>query len=247
MREATVGPTRPGQLTKLLSGAWEVARIVELSHSLQEGMPTYPTHAKYFQNAWLAMGDPARMNQLVLSEHTGTHVDAPVHFAATDDSSAPSIDQISLERFGGSGRCIHLATPDQPNWKLGAKEILAWEQTAGPLRAGEVVLFDFGWSKRWALGREGFSYLNGWPGLGLDAAELLAERQLRGVGTDCVGLDPGDGGDDLGAHRTLLQQGILIYENLANLDLLEGEFFFLGIPLRIANGTGSPVRALALI
>ena len=57
-------------------------RIVDLTRLLEAGIPTYPTHPKYFQMRWCSMGDPAEINQLVLGEHTGTHLDAPSHFGS---------------------------------------------------------------------------------------------------------------------------------------------------------------------
>jgi arylformamidase len=226
---------------------WHSVAVVDLSHTLEEGMPTYPTHAKFFQNPWLSMGDPAKMNQLFLSEHTGTHVDAPSHFPEASPTPALAIDQVEIGRFAGRARCLHVTVVGEANWQLSAREIEAWEDEYGSLRPGEIVLIDFGWAKRWSLWEAGFGYLTGWPGLARDAAELLRARRVGAVGTDCVGLDAGDGGGGLPAHRTLLPAGILIYENLANLDQLGDELFFVGFPLKIGNGTGSPVRALGLV
>ena len=83
-------------------------------------------------------------------------------------------------------------------------------------------------------------------GLSVRAAELLRDRGVKAVGTDCVGLDSGDGGHgELPAHRTLLPAGILIMENLANLWRIPEVSFLLALPLPIAGGTGSPIRAVA--
>ena len=224
---------------------WESLDVIDLSHPLEEGMPTYPTHAKFFQNRWVSMGDPALMNQLVLSEHTGTHVDAPSHFAAPG-SATTSVDEIEIKQFAGRARCLHVGPVTEENWQLGADAIRGWEATHGRLAPGDIVLLDFSWATRWALGPQGFEYLAGWPGLGRDGADLLVERSVRAVGTDCVGLDAGDGGGGLPAHYTLLPAGILIYENLANLDQVGDELFFVGIPLRVRGGTGCPVRAFGI-
>lgn len=190
------------------------------------------------------MGDPAIMNQLVLSEHTGTHVDAPSHFP--ESSAVQAIDEVDLRTFAGPARCLHVTRREGDGWQLGAAEVEAWEAEHGALASGEILLIDFGWAKRWALGADGFGYLTGWPGLALDAVELLRTRRIAAVGTDCVGLDAA-GSTELPSHRGLLPEGILIYENLANLDQLGYELFFIGFPLKIGQGTGSPVRALGLV
>jgi hypothetical protein len=64
------------QTAESLSAAFRGKRIIDLSRRLEAGIPTYPTHPKYFQMRWCSMGDPAEMNQLVMGEHTGTHIDA---------------------------------------------------------------------------------------------------------------------------------------------------------------------------
>src|ERR687884_672152 len=75
--------------------------VVDLSHRLEPGIPSYPTHPKYFQMPWRSMGDPAEFNQLVLGEHTGTHVDSPSHFVREGDPARRHIDEVSLQGFFG--------------------------------------------------------------------------------------------------------------------------------------------------
>lgn len=231
-----------------LARLWSQLRVIDLSHHLEEGMPTYPTHAKFFQNDWVSMGDPAHMNQLTLSEHTGTHVDAPNHFPDEGSTEkASGIDAVELTAVVGRARCLHVDGPLEENGQLGVERVLAFETSHGTFDPGDIVLVDFGWAERWRVGQEGFEYLNGWPGLGRDAAELLVERRVSAVGTDCISLDAGDAGGGLPAHKVLLSGGVLIFENLNNLVSLREEAFFIGMPLKIRNGTGSPVRAIALV
>ena len=112
-----------------------------------------------------------------------------------------------------------------------------------------IVLLDFGCGKaHWAPVPAGFEHAIGWPGLARNAAELLIARGVKAVGTDCLSVDPaGTSGADLAAHYTLLPNGVLILENLANLDLLPDRCFLIALPLPIAAGTGSPVRAVAVL
>lgn len=232
-----------------LNDIFSRSRIIELSHLLVEGIPTYPTHTKYFQNAWKSKGDIALMNQLVIGEHTGTHVDSPSHFPVLGTFASQSIDQVSIQKL--MGRCVKI-TIDPPlgsNQMVPESAILAWEMEHGNLQPGDIVLLDLQWSNgRWDVGEPGFAFLEDWPGLSLEAAHLLKNRKVSAVGTDCMSLDTGDGGrGSLPAHFELLSAGILIMENVFNLDILPTFSFFMALPLRIGGGTGSPIRAVAFV
>jgi arylformamidase len=239
---------RPGVAADL-AAAFARSRLVDLSHCLEEGIPTYPTHARYFRNDWTAMGDIAKMHQLVLGDHTGTHVDSPCHFPVSGPHATVSVDQLRPDALTGRCVTISLDPPPAPNDMVSARALTEWEEQHEAIRAGDIVLLDFQWGRsRWGRGEAGFAYLQNWPGIGRDAAELLRDRNVRAVGTDCVSLDSGDGGrGELPAHFTLLTAGVLIIENLANLQELPPVSFFLAFPLRISGGTGSPLRALAAV
>lgn len=235
------------QSAQALLGAFRGTRVVDLSRRLEEGMPTYPTHPKFFQMRWCSMGDPAEMNQLVLGEHSGTHVDAPSHFVP--DLASPArkhIDEIPLEQFMGRAVKLTFGPFEPTNAMVSADDIRGWERDNVAIEPDDIVLFDFQWGHRWKTGPEGFAFLDRWPGLSRDAAEYLGERKTKLVGTDCISLDPGDGGGgELAAHYTLLPQGILILENVCNLARTEVVSFFMALPIRVGAGTGAPVRAVS--
>ena len=84
-------------------------RIVDLTRLIEPGIPTYPTHPKYFQMRWCSMGDPAEMNQLVLGEHTGTHLDAPSHFVP-EGPRRKHIHELPLELVHGAVREYEVRT-----------------------------------------------------------------------------------------------------------------------------------------
>lgn len=226
----------------------KMARAIDLTHVLREGIPSYPTHAKYFQMKWQAMGDPAVMNQLILSEHSGTHVDSPSHFVT--DRAHPnflSIDAWAALHFIGRGVHVTLGPYSPESAMISVDGLRMWEKEHVSIESGDVVVFDFQWARRWGLDRDGFEYLEGWPGIDRGCAEYLVEKQVRCVGTDCVSLDSGDGGrGELPAHYTLLSAGICIVENLAHLVDVPVEFVFMAFPMKIGGGTGAPVRAIAL-
>jgi arylformamidase len=233
-------------MARNMAGAFRRSELVDLTRRLEDGIPTYPTHPKFFKMCWCAKGDPARMNQFVMSEHTGTHIDAPSHFMPPGAVGSYDINELPLERFMGPAVKLTFGPYEPTNATVTANQIQAWEHDNLPIESGDIVLFDFRWGHRWAIGEAGHAFLDGWPGLSRDAAEYLASRKVKMVGTDCISLDPGDGGGGaLAAHYTLLPQGILILENACNLERLNVVSFVMALPLKLSGATGSPVRAAA--
>src|SRR4051794_12404475 len=101
-------PAKRGSLpasTARLLEALADHRVVDLTRLLEAGIPTYPTHPKFFQMRWCSMGDPAEMNQLVMGEHIGTHLDAPSHFVPSGPKRK-HIHELPLQAF--IGRCVTL-------------------------------------------------------------------------------------------------------------------------------------------
>lgn len=217
--------------------------IYDLSHQLEEHQPSYPTHAKFYRMMWndLELGDRSAHAQLIMGEHSATHVDAPSHFLV----GGASVDVLELDRFMGLARCLDFSDLSA-HQTVAARRIEEWESRFGAIQANEIVLFHYGWDKHWGVGREAHRYREGWPGLSVEAAELLVRRRVKSVGTDAISIDS-SAESSVEAHRVLLPAGVLIYENLAGLTPLANQSFqFAGVPLRIAGGTGSPVRAYAV-
>lgn len=219
-------------------------QMVDLAQTIEEGMPVYPTHPQYFHMKW-DTHDPANLYQLLISEHTGTHLDCPYHFIGSPgDEGRVSLERVPVERF--INRAVKLDFQGTPGaLELKAADIRRWEADHRPLRGGEAAIFYFGWDRKWATLPEGKPFLESWPGLAREAGEYLAERKVALVGTDCLGID-GSSTADIGTHYALLEGGILIVETLNHLDRVPEEFLLVTLPLKIKDGTGCPVRALAL-
>ena len=220
---------------------------MDLSHTLEEGIPAWPTHARFSSTPYesQALGDVATHNGLTISEHSGTHMDAPLHFVL-EGTAHYGTDGIPLERLAGRAATIDATTlgPDEP--LLGPDRIRAWEGEHGSIERGDRVLFRYGWAERWATGKEGRRFLEDWPGLSGEAAEYLVEKGVALVGCDTLAVD-GAGSEENPAHHALLGNEVYVVENLKNLDLLPPFCLFLALPLKIRDGSGSPVRAVALV
>lgn len=193
-------------------------------------------------------------NTLHLGEHTGTHFDAPVHWVTGKDLPDNTCDTIPVGRFVGpacvidvTGECV--ANPD---YLLLPEHILAWESRHGRIPTGAWVLLHTGWSTR-----TGADFFNmdergsHTPGFHRSASELLAhERDILGVGVETVGTDAGQAGifdPPFPNHATMHGAGKFGLASLCNLGKLPPTgAVVIAAPLKIVEGSGSPVRVLAI-
>jgi kynurenine formamidase len=219
--------------------------VVDLTHALEEGMPR--PQVPYGHVPWKseANGDGFNTFMILVFEHAGTHVDAPIHLAGTRGATLDEIPPIS---WMGPISCLDMSHKKEREYVTLA-DVKAWEKKHGAIEGGEVVLINTGWERNWRVpsGVEKQPYLKNNPGLHEEAAKYLADRGVRLVGGDIPTIDS-DASPEEPAHKELLPRGVLILENACNLKLVppKGAYFF-GLPLKIRGGTGCPVRAVALI
>lgn len=225
------------------------ARAVDLSQTYEEHMPNYPTHSKFYHNLWGSYwhGDRALTYQLVMNEHNGTHDDAPAHFISDAKGDAHvTIDRVPAGRLIGRGArldCRSLREGDAVSKDF----VKSWEAGHGELRSGDIVLFNFGWSLHWGVRPNNRRYLDDWPGVSMEAAEYLISKPVAALGVDTLSPDSPDALRTNPIHPVVLEKQVLIIENLTNLDQLPDFFLFVALPLKIRGGSGSPLRAVALI
>jgi kynurenine formamidase len=230
-------------LTEMLTKKFET---VDLSHTLAENCPSWPTHARFGHIVFESYlyGDTSCHYQVTMSEHTGTHIDAPLHFIAKGEAHY-GIDKVPLSNLFGRAVTID-ATYLPPNGLLTKSKVIEWENSQGPLKSGDIVLVRFGWDRYWAERPNDAQFLKDWPGVGADAAEYFVTKEVRAVGTDALSLDAYNSGNNP-VHNILLGNQVLILENLNNLDLLSPYAFVMAFPLKIKDGSGSPLRVVAFI
>jgi kynurenine formamidase len=228
-----------------LSGLLRAFKVRDLSHTLEPGIPHFPTHTPFQHLEAKRADDPAVMFRIEMHEHNGTHVDAPAHYIAggphRDRDFLHSVDPMHLV---GLAAVIH--ADSFRGSLLPLSWLIDWEAAHGAVGQTDAVIFNFGWHRKWHVGNAGAAFVASWPGLSAELADALLDRGVRAVGTDCLGLDC-SGSAEIPAHDRLLRNHILIMENLAHLDGLPPRIFLLAMPLPILNGSGSPIRALALV
>jgi kynurenine formamidase len=193
-------------------------------------------------------------NTITLGEHTGTHFDAPVHWVTGNDLPANTTDTIPVGRFIGPACVIGVsaACAAAPDFLLMPDHITAWEAAHGPIPAGAWVLLRTDWSKR--QGAEAFLNVAAdgphSPGFHGDTAAMLAARDILGVGVETVGTDAGQAGTfnpPFPNHTLMHGAGKFGLASLCNLDQLPPTgAIVIAAPLKIVDGSGSPLRVLAI-
>jgi kynurenine formamidase len=228
-------------------------RVIDLSLAVKDNMPvqetfqrpvyvTLQTHesSKKFQAGTPEDPHTSSWKYLGLVEHTGTHVDAHFHM----NPAGATIDNMPLEMFFGEAVCLELThIPDKG--EITVADLERAEDAAGVKIDGHIVLLNTGFHKRHYPDQELFD-LN--PGLTAEATHWLADKGskmhgIEGPSTDVMSTNL------FPSHRVCRDRGITHYEWLVNLEELVGigEFTFFGVPLKLHEGTGSPVRAFAII
>lgn len=210
-------------------------QVIDLSFEVSEKLQVFPGSPQPLFVKWTKYEVQSYDSEIMMmSTHTGTHIDAPSHFIP----HSKSIDMIEVERFACPA--LHLRIPKGANELITLEDIRDIRQ----IERGFAIIFSTGWHKM--ATRDVYMINN--PGLSSEAAEFLAEKKVNAVGIDSPSIDSGS--DPLfSCHRILLSKDIFIVENLCNFDMLENKatFRLLLSPLKLKGATGSPVRALAMI
>lgn len=228
-------------------------QIIDLSLAIEDNMPSHKlfqrpvvlTHMTHEASAKLGLGVPGdpmtfQTNYLGMLDHVGTHVDAFRHVSPT---GAP-IDEMPLDLFMGKAVCFDLRhVPDLG--EITEADMEHAEAVSGVAVAGHIVLLCTGFHARTYPTLDSV-WKN--PLLTVEATHWLHGRGSRMHGVEGPSTDrPTD--DIFANHRLCRELGISHWEWLVNLELLvgRGEFQFFGVPLKVKGGSGSPVRAFAVM
>lgn len=214
------------------AGPAEGLRIVDLTLPVRPGM-----RGVEFEPCHTAAEHGYNTRTLHLYSHSGTHMDAPLHFAAGEGT----IDRIPLEQCLGPAWVADLS-----GIQAGAPITVAHlGETASRVRPGDGLLLRTGWSAH--VDRPQY-YRDHFPRVSVELAEWCVATGVRVLGVEPPSVADVNNPEELAAvHKTLLEGGVIIVEGLANLDALREErVFFCAVPLKIEGGDGSPCRAFVM-
>ena len=233
-------------------------KIVDLTHAYGADTVFWPTSPSRFALQKLASGMTEggyfyAANTFCTPEHGGTHLDAPIHFS----ERGQTMEQIPLEKLMAPAVVIDVTarTATDRNYLASRDDVLAFEKAHGKIEPGTMVLLRTGWSRHWPnakayLGDDtpGDASKLSFPSFGADAARLLVEeRGVAALGVDTASTDYGRS-TDFQVHRIAAARNVPGLENLTNLDLLPPRgAFVIALPMKIAGGSGGPLRAVALL
>src|SRR6266699_6409276 len=217
----TLNPSTPtDRLEGIPSGK---TRVVDLSYAISDKLVAWPGDTKVFEakvNASVEKNGYFTRSFWML-EHYGTHLDAPIHF----QPGKTTVDEIPVKQLFGPAVVLDVRADgaNDADYQLPGARVKEWEKRHGRIPEGAIVLLRTGWSARWpdagkyrnqdAQGRMHF------PGFSVDAAKLLIERKVSGLGSDSMSVDCGASAD-FAVHHLALGAGLYHLENLADLSAL---------------------------
>jgi kynurenine formamidase len=224
-------------------------KVIDLSRDIHEGMPLWPGHQlpfkmvnqthEGFKKRWDTNFGFQAHNWL-MSEHTGTHTDAIFEY----DPGGATLDDMPLEYYYGPAICLDVSHVRHPDYMTAGVLETALKTSGQEIRVGDIVLLYSGHGDRTFGTKE---FINVYSGLDRSGAVWLAEKGVVNIGIDSLAIDHSDDLTFVG-HAVCAEYQIVNTENLTNLDQLVGKRFeYFGLPLHFREGTGSPIRAVAIL
>ena len=213
-------------------------KIIDLTLTVSDEIPTFPGSPQPSFIPWENVKeDGYNLELLFLSTHTGTHMDAPYHFL----EKGAKIHEISLKKL--VSEAVLIKSKKKCDESITKIDIQKFEKKHGKITSFSSVIFYTGWQKN--LQKKYYFTKN--PGLSVSAAKYLASKKINLVGIDSPSIDLGTD-SKFSVHQIFAKKGMLIVENLANLEKIKSSKFHLVVlPLKLKNATGSPVRAIAFV
>jgi kynurenine formamidase len=242
-----------------LAGVLVDTELVDLTHTFDTTTLVWPTsdglRLEKIAGGMTPGGWYYASNVVHMTEHGGTHLDAPIHFGAGRQTA----DQVPLTRLVGPAVVIDVTAQasQDADYLITPEDVTRWEAAHGTIAPGSLVLLRTGWSARWpdaarylgtALkGQAGVAQLH-FPGLHPDAATwLVSQRRIGAIGIDTASMDRGQS-TTFETHRILSAVEVPGFENLTNLDRLPSRgSVLIALPMKVGGGSGGPLRAVALV
>jgi len=213
-------------------------KILDLTLTISDKISVFPGSPHPHFIPWEKIKDGSyNLELLFLSTHTGTHMDAPYHFL----EKGAKIHEISLKKL--VSEAVLIQCRKKGGESITKIDIQKFEKKHGKIASFSSVIFYTGWQRN--LQKKYYFTKN--PGLSVSAAKYLASKKINLVGIDSPSIDLGKD-SKFSVHQIFAKKGMLIVENLANLEKIKSSKFHLVVlPLKLKNATGSPVRAIAFV
>ncbi|HYG35159.1 MAG TPA: cyclase family protein [Clostridia bacterium] len=236
------------------SGKW-----IDLTHEFSAETLYWPTAEKFTLESEFHGLTPKgyfyAANRYGASEHGGTHIDAPIHFA----EGRKTVDELSIEQLVGPAVVVDVSAKAQKDadYQIVTADLKTWEEKHGRLPRGTILLFHTGFARHWPnaekylgtkeKGPDAVAKLH-FPGLHPDAARwLVSERSIKAVGLDTASIDYGQS-TLFESHRILFEKDIPVFENVAALERLPATgAYVIALPMKIKGGSGGPLRIVAWV
>ena len=242
-----------------LKTEFPAGKVIDLSHPFDAQTIYWPTEEGFKlepeQAGVTPQGYYYASNKFAAPEHGGTHIDAPRHFAANGNT----LDQVPLDQLMGSAIVIDVTPKCEANrdYLVSVDDFANWEKQNGQIPNGAIVLLRTGFAKYWPdrvrymgtdeRGAAAVAKLH-FPGLSPDAARwLTTNRSIKAIGLDTPSIDYGQS-TLFESHQVLFAKNIPAFENLGDLSALPASgFFVIAMPMKIAGGSGGPLRVAAIV
>ena len=222
--------------------------VEDMTHTLHEDFPTYFGENQFSREQLFNFADNGfNLQQLTINEHTGTHIDAPLHFSA----DGQSVDEIPVSSLVAPLCVIDIASraAEDADAQVTPDDLQAWIDTNGDIPDNACVAMHSGWGPK--VDTDEFRNFDGtaqhYPGFHIEAAEMLLETGAQSIAVDTLSLDHGMS-PDFATHYAWLPAGRFGIECLANLDRVPaaGATLVIGAP-KHRGGTGGPARIFAMV
>jgi kynurenine formamidase len=246
-----VGVTACGQADEHSTG-----EVIDLTHAFNEQSIYWPT-GDTFQKTEVAHGHTPggwfySAYNFAASEHGGTHIDAPIHFA----EGGHTVDELPVDQLIGPGYVVDVSRQAEADvdYLVTPDDIIAFEQEHGAIQKGAIVLLNTGRAPLYSdpkkymgttdRGEAGVAKLH-FPGLSKEGAALLAARGVSAVGIDTPSIDTGQS-KTFAAHVELMTHNISTFENVSDMSALPPTgATIIALPMKIEGGSGGPLRIVA--
>lgn len=231
--------------------------VTDLSHTITEDDPTFIGHQRTLIWNHLSHEETIQFGLtkapysykivgFTMCDHSNTHVDSINH--VVNEPNARAINELPLEWFMAPGVWFDFSHKAPRSYITRADIEEAIAITGVTIKPQSVVLYYTGWYKKW---NEPFEYIKNYPGVDRSAMEYLNDLGAISIGADAPSVDSYQEVaviKEQPAHIVCREREILNIENLAQVDMIPShEFWFVGLPLKIKSGSGSPFRGVAIV